>query len=478
MCYNKTRNTKYGGDEIATFGRKNIYTLEPEIKRANIVGVIRASEAIFNENSAEISYLWDYYRGKQPILQRVKKIRPEINNVVVENHALEIADFYSGYFLGESCSYVRRGNDNEASKKIDALNEMMFSEDKASYDKELATWLYVCGIGFRMCLPDNGTRGDDEAPFELDTCDPINTFVVKSSSFGKKVMLGAQKITKPDKTVIFCGYTDKYYFELNGDTVDKWEPHNLGCVPIFEYEANSARMGAFEPIISLLDAINKVASNRIDGVEQFIQSIMVLYNADIEDESAKNIGQFGLVKLKSVGDTKADLKLLNEQLNQSETQTLVAHMVNTAKEIVGMPNNSSGLGGGASGNVGSVLAWQGWDLCEPRVKETEQLFKRTEKQFLRYVLKLLKDTRDITLRLGDIDVKFSRRNIENLLVKAQSLQTLLSSGIAPEVAIATVGLWNDPMNIASQSAEFLKKWATTVPPPTELIEQEGGGEVA
>ena len=46
---------------------------------------------------------------------------------------------------------------------------------------------------------------------------------------------------------------------------------------IFEYEANTARMGAFEPVLTMLDAINTVQSNRIDGVEQGpVQSLMVL----------------------------------------------------------------------------------------------------------------------------------------------------------------------------------------------------------
>ena len=92
------------------------------------------------------------------------------------------------------------------------------------------------------------------------------------------------------------------------------------------------------------------------------------------------------------------------------------------------------------------------------MKETELLFKRTEKEFLRLVFKILRETRGIELKLSDVDIKFSRRNIENLQTKAQSLSMLLEAGINPEVAIATVGLWNDPMNIAAQSAEFLEKW--------------------
>lgn len=441
--------------------------------------VLQEAVPVHNSNSADIRYLWNYYKGNQPILGRTKEIRPEINNRIVENHASEIVAFFSGYLLGEPCSYVRRGDDSSISEKIDKLNNMMFSEDKPSCDKELATWLYVCGVGYRMCLPDRG-GAEDEAPFEIETCDPRNTFVVKSTGFGKKVVIGAQTILHPDNSIVYCGYTDTHYFETNLTAVSVWQPHLLGGVPIFEYEANTARMGAFEPVLTMLDAINTVQSNRIDGVEQFIQSLMVLYNADLADDDAAHMREYGLIKLKSSGDLKADIKILSEQLNQSETETLVRSMVDTVKAIVGMPNNTSGLGGGSSGNVGSVIAWQGWDLCEPRVNETELLFKRTEKQFLKLVFGILRRTRGLDLKLSDIDIKFSRRNIENLLVKCQSLQNLLASGIAPEVAIATVGLWNDPMNIASQSAEFLEKWKPQADkPPDEVVEaEEGGGAIA
>ena len=462
-----------------SFGRKTLYTLETNITKENLVSVMNKASAEHNINRADIHYLWRYYKGAQPILYREKEIRPEINNKIVENHASEIVAFFSGYLLGEPCSYVRRGDNANVSEKIERLNDMMFSEDKPSCDKELATWLYVCGIGYRMCLPDKGGV-EDEAPFEIETCDPQNTFVVRSTGFGKKVLLGAQAVLRPDQSVVYCGYTDTHYFETNLSSVQVWQPHLLGGVPIFEYEANTARMGAFETVLPMLDAINTVQSNRIDGVEQFVQSLMVLYNADLADDDAAHMREYGLVKLKSSGDMKADIKILSEQLNQSETETLVRSMVDTVKTIVGMPNNASGLGGGTSGNVGSVIAWQGWDLCEPRVNETELLFKRTEKLFLRLVFGILRRTRGLDLKLSDIDIKFSRRNIENLQTKAQSLSMLLGAGINPEVAIATVGLWNDPMNIAAQSAEFLEKWKPQAgEPPDEVIEaEEGGGAIA
>ena len=42
--------------------------------------------------------------------------------------------------------------------------------------------------------------------------------------------------------------------------------------------------------------------------------------------------EYGLIKLKSSGDLKADIKILSEQLNQSETETLVRSMVDTGKD--------------------------------------------------------------------------------------------------------------------------------------------------
>ncbi|HHW90801.1 MAG TPA: phage portal protein, partial [Clostridiales bacterium] len=119
------------------FGREVIYSSVTEVTRANVVDVLEKAMNIHKKNSNEIDYLYQYYKGNQPILQRVKTIRPEINNKVVENHALEIVDFKKGYVFGEPVQYVRRGESDGVSEKITQLNEFMFAEDKAARDKEL-----------------------------------------------------------------------------------------------------------------------------------------------------------------------------------------------------------------------------------------------------------------------------------------------------------------------------------------------------
>lgn len=80
-------------------GRRMILTDETEVNIGNVVQILRKALPYHWKNRSEISYLWSYYKGRQPILNRVKEVRPEITNKIVENRANEIVSFKSGYLI-------------------------------------------------------------------------------------------------------------------------------------------------------------------------------------------------------------------------------------------------------------------------------------------------------------------------------------------------------------------------------------------
>ena len=88
------------------FGRKIAYTGVSQITTANVIKVISNTIGIHNRNRTLIDYLYRYYKGDQPILYREKLVRPEINNRVCENHALEVVRFKSSQTYGEPIQYV------------------------------------------------------------------------------------------------------------------------------------------------------------------------------------------------------------------------------------------------------------------------------------------------------------------------------------------------------------------------------------
>lgn len=474
------------------FGRKKIFCDEPVITRDNVVSVLKEALKVHWQNRNEIDYLYQYYCGNQPILARAKKIRPEICNKIVENRANEIVTFKTGYLCGEPIQYVGRGGEQDVTDDISNLNDMMLLCGKSAHDKELAEWMYICGTGYRMVLSNKDVINTqivprlsigqpiddlDEAPFDIYTLDPRNTFVVYHSGIGERPLMGVKYVIRKDRSVVYSVYTRNNYSEIianneYGDPQVYWfENRKLDEIPIIEYPLNVARLGAFEIVLSLLDAINTVQSNRLDGIEQFIQSLLVLYNCEIEDEAAKGIREAGIIKLKGVGEIKADVKVIAEQLDQQQTQTLVDYMYQTVLNIVGMPNRN---GGSSTSDTGSaVIMRDGWEAAEARAKSDEMMFKKSERQLLKTVLKILRSTTGIKLRLADIDIKFTRRNYENILAKAQVLTSMLANDkIDPVLAFISCGMFSDPEGAAKMSADYYAQVQAKTPNPAPT--EEGG----
>lgn len=452
-------NEQYRVDPSKLTGRRPIYTDAVSIDASNVVEELNRALVVHNVNRAEIRYLYDYYRGKQPILRRVKDIRPEINNKIVENHAQEVVSFKTGYLLGEPCTYVRRGEDDQTSGEVKKLNEVMFSAGKAACDRELADWLHICGVGYRMVLPVKS------GAVELDCMNPRYTFVMRNGGFGKRPLMGVHYLYRRGGCPLYCVYTVSRYFEIeNGRIVNgggQGEAHSLGAIPIIEYQANTARLGAFEIVLPLLDALNNATSNRMDGVEQFVQSFVKFINCDIDKETFRELQQMGAIKVKSVDGQTADVDIVTNELNQQQTQVLVDYLYNQVLAICGLPSTQSG-GSSTSDTGAAVILRDGWQQAEARARDTEMMFKKSERDFLALTIRVLRDKMDLNLELSDVDVKFTRRQHDNLLVKSQSLQNMLEAGISPEVAIAQCGLFNDPQDVYAQSKEYLEKWKPAV----------------
>ena len=444
------------------YGRRVITTDTSALTNENIVSEINKAFNTHSINRGEIEYLWNYFRGKQPILERVKTIRPEICNKIVENRANEIVSFKVGYLCGEPIQYVGRNGDESISRAIAELNEMMFSENKATQDKEVVEWQMICGTAYRLVLPDS--RGmEDDAPFEMYTLDPRDTFVVYSSEVGNKPMFAVKYRIDSESNRVCSIYSADWYWKVIGDKIIESKPHVLGMIPIFEYPANNARLGAFEIVLPMLDAINTVASNRLDGVEQFIQAFVKFVNCDIDEEQFKALKDLGAIKVKSVDGTSADVSIVTQELNQVQTQTLVDYLYQTVLTICGMPNRN---GGSSTSDTGAaVIMRDGWSLAESRAKDSELMFKKAENEVLKLILRIIRDTEGMSadisnLKLKNISMQFTRRNYENIQSKAQVLVSMLQQNkIHPRLAFATSGAFTDPESAYQMSMEYAEEQA-------------------
>ena len=438
------------------FGRRVIKTSVTNITDENVVDVLLKALSIHALNRSEIDYLWEYYKGKQPILNRTKEVRPEICNRIVENRANEIVSFKVGYLCGEPIQYVGKNGSEEITQGITRLNELMFAEDKAAQDQEIVEWQMICGTAYRLVLPDEKSE-EDEAPFELYTLDPRDTFVVYSNEIGNKPVM-AVKYSKDDNEIThYSIYTENMYYLVEDGILKESTPHALDMIPIFEYPANNARLGSFEIVLPLLDTLNNITSNRMDGIEQFIQAFWKFIGCNIDKPKYKEFLEEGAILVPpNDNGGNIDVDLVVKELNQTQTQTLKEDCYNSILTICGMPNRNGGTSTSDTG--AAVLLRDGWSLAEARAKDSENMFKKSEKKMLKLVLRICRELSDLNLGLKDIELQFTRRNYENIQSKSQVLVSMLQNNkIHPLLAFQHSGLFIDPERAYAMSLKYYEE---------------------
>lgn len=470
------------------FGRLDIYASFDEITPENVVQEVNEALVYHLQNLLQEDFLYWYRRNVQPILGRTKEVRPEICNIVQENHADEIVAFKNGYFLTQPAFYIARKDD--AQEKVDRLNEYLYRSGKQQADNELVNWFHTVGKAALYVEADR--NGDADEPIHAYALDPRSAFVVYSLKPGNPPVMGVNMVVQGDKSRFDVFTRDTVYHLSGGATgrlmttqgnhdflataisLDYSEPNYLGEIPIIEYRYNSINMGAFESVVPLLDSINNVLSNRIDGIEQFIQSLMVLVNCELpEGASANDVRERGLVELKSVGDNKADIKILVEQLDQTQTQVLIDDLYDQVLRICGMPSTTKG-GTSTSDTGAAVLARDGWYQADNVARNTEDLFKVSNRQFDRILVKVLQARGLLDIGLADFELNFVRNETANVQSKAQAFQTLMAAGFHPELAAAKSGISNDPVADVRMSEKYIKMiWGD----PDKTDSPEGEAEI-
>ena len=442
-------------------------------RTGDIITEVNEGMVIHNMNLVAMEYLYWYRRGVAPIYARKKSVREEINNKVCVNIAESIVDFKDGYFYTQPCFYSSRKEGDEYTKKITKLNEYLYRSGKQTADNKMVDWFHTVGKADLFVRAND----DPEVPFKAFALDPRSVFVARSLEPGNPVVYAVHIVQQGEK--IFLDVWDKNnvyrmqgtwkgelttpfpdYITTATDIIDV-KPNPLGRVPIIEYYYNSVQMGSFEAVVPLLDAINALQSDRLDGVDQFIQSLLVFYNCELGEDEEGNaitpqlIRAMGAVFLKSIGENKADLKEISSQLDQSQTQVFIDNLYDQVMTICGMPmTDRSGSKYHATGMV--ALVDNGWYQADTVARNTEDLFLESNREFDEIITDILRVKGLMDIDPADFDLQFVRNETANIQSKAQAFQTLLAAGMHPELAAKKSGVSNDPVADIKMSDKYIK----------------------
>ena len=225
-----------------------------------------------------------YYEGEHKILDEAER-----KNKLVCNHAKDIADTASSYFIGNPVSY-------KSSADIAALTEPL---ELAGQTRRTGITVWICL--FTGSLLSIFTQKEGETDLIIKNLSPENTFMVYDDSIEENelfaVYYSIRKDDGHDTKIIYVAtvVTKNFRYVLDIEDIEgpqalleEPEPHYMDEVPIVAYQNNKLGIGDYELQIPLIDAYNALMSDRVTDKEQFVDAILALYGFMLGDENGKD----------------------------------------------------------------------------------------------------------------------------------------------------------------------------------------------
>ena len=393
---------------------------ETDLKAELIYKLIRKHA---NERE-DLQKLKRYYIGEHSILEHKRRNPNAPNFKTVANHAKDIADTATGYFLGSPITYNNTGESD--------LEPLLVAFDNAEVDQvdtQNALNMAIYGRAYEYIYVKEGLNELDSASLDVE-----NTFIVYDDSIERRPLFAVyyyevKDDSKDTKTYQAEVFTQNLHYHIvlsdsSGSYVKKLdvEPHHLGQIPIIEYKNNNFAIGDYEQQISLIDAYNSLMGNRVNDKEQAIESILVLYGAQLGDTPEEThkamsiLNEEGLLELPM--DSKADF--LKNLLDEGATEILRKALKEDIYTFSHVPNLTDEKFAGNSSGVAMEYKLLGLEMIT-KVKESN--YKRGLRQRIGIFAKYL-GLQQIALDANSIVPQFSRGLPKNLLELSQVINNL------------------------------------------------------
>lgn len=399
---------------------------------------------------------YQYYLGKHMIENRTRK-NDAPNNRIVCNHAKDIADTASGYFMGSPITYS--GNLDQNIEPLLIAFDMGGVDD---VDADNALDLSIFGLTYEYVYADRDGNPISKA------LSPLNTFIVYDDSIEENELFGVYYWAKKDDvnsrvyfvaTVLTQNLKYEFYMESKPQYAHQADPtrsdaqdpfifsdeapqeHHFGQIPIIEYLNNKEALGDFEMQISLIDAYNNLMSDRVNDKDQFIDSILALYGAILGDtteetkEALETLRQEKLLELPI--DAKAEY--LTRQMDEGGAETLRKAIKEDIYTFSHVPNlTDANFAGQASGVA-----------LEYKLLGLEMLTKTKERHYRQGLRKRIKlycnflGLKQISINAGEIVPTFTRALPKNLQELA-GIVSMLQNRVSEKTLLNLLPFVEDP----------------------------------
>ena len=277
---------------------------------------------------------YDYYNGKQRILNKTYSDPSKPCNRVVTNYCRSIVSNFAGFNLGIPATY----------QVDDNVQYFLRYNDYIQKDTELLTQGLTFGVAYELLYIDS----DGETRFE--NISPLYGFDIYSSDLSDDDMSAFVRIYTEDNvditqsnTYMVVVYTKdkittyKTVGEFGSLEFVSEVPHSFGQVPVVAFNLNPEREGIFEQIIPLQDSYNEVLSAQLDELGMLVDSFLVLKGVSAEKEDIQDMKTNRVLLM----DADSSAEFLVKNVNNSQIIEILTEIKKRIIEISTCPDFSA-----------------------------------------------------------------------------------------------------------------------------------------
>lgn len=385
----------------------------------------------------------NYYEGTHAIGDREREGNAP-NFKPLCNHAKDITDTASGYFMGNPITY----NHDE---KLNGLIEKFDLAKVDDTDQDNALNLSIFGEAYEYVYAGEGTN-----ILKTKSLDPRHTFCVYDDTIEHEKLFGvyydlrcddvhdtfAYVATLCDDTAIYqyllYQTSDYYYLDMDLEPVE----HNLGQCPIIHYKNNKHAIGDFEQQIGLIDAYNELMADRVNDKAQFIDAVLVIYGAVLGDTQAESDEAMRDLKMRKLLEMPegARAEYLTRTLDETSVETLRRAIKEDIYTMSHVPNL---LDENFAGNTSGVAMEYKLLGLEMLTRTKERYYRKGLRKRIKMFCHYYGTLNGLEAKSDEITPVFARALPKNL-VELSQIVSMLDGKVSQKTLIQQLPFVEDP----------------------------------
>ena len=385
----------------------------------------------------------DMYMSKHDILKAPKKDSWKPDNRLIINYAKYIVDTFSGYQIGVPVKITH--DDDNTSKFIDDFRKLNDMEDN---EFELAKIADVFGHAFLYVYQDE--EGNTRTTYNS----PVNMFIVHDNSIQEKPLFVVRYAFNDGEVtgygqVITTTEVIETTFQLGGSvTFHERTPHIYGKLPVVEMIENEERQGIFDSVKTLINALNKAASEKANDVDYFADAYLKIVGVELKDGMADQIRENRIFNLWKNGDGALPEVGFLEKPNSDTTQENLIALLKESIFAVSMVANLSEEDFGNASGTALAFKLQAMDnLAKTKDRKMQSAFNRLYE--IVFNVPMAKVPSD-----GWTGIKYNfTRNVPRNVLEESSIVANLSGQVSNATKLSVLSIVDNPQDELEKMAE-------------------------